>query len=127
MKRKDLEKIVFSKYRNGDGPAKIHGDQHNGRPLNTVKRCFKMISETSAIELLNSLGYLRTIRTPAATEKVKHRMNRSECSPENDRMNSVSLGQVFLGFLRRISNVISVTSNLIRAIHCSDKRRDDRM
>jgi len=37
MKSKDLQKIVFSKYQNGDGPTKIHRDLSGGLSLNTIK------------------------------------------------------------------------------------------
>ena len=76
MKSKDLQKIVFSKYQNGDGPTKIHRDLSGGLSFNTVKRWCKMIKESGAIELFNSPGRPRIIRTPGAIEKVEHRMNR---------------------------------------------------
>ncbi len=78
MKSKDLQKIVFSKFQNGDGPTKIYRDLSGGLSLETVKRWCKMIQENGAIELLNSSGRPRIIRTSGVIQKVKNRMNRKK-------------------------------------------------
>jgi hypothetical protein len=44
MKSKGLQKIVFSKYQNGDG-LKIHRDLSGGLSSNTVKIWWKTIKE----------------------------------------------------------------------------------
>ena len=75
MKSKDLQKIVFSKRQNGDGPTKIFRDLSGGLCLRTVERCCKMIDETGSINLSSPTGCPRIIRTPAAIRKVKHRLN----------------------------------------------------
>ena len=74
MKSKDLQKIVLSKYQNGDGPTKIFRDLGGGLCLKTVKRWCKMIDETGSINLAPSIGGSRTIRTVGAIQKVKNRM-----------------------------------------------------
>jgi hypothetical protein len=38
MKSKDLQKIVLSKYQNGDGPIKIFRDLNGGLCLETINR-----------------------------------------------------------------------------------------
>ncbi len=74
MKSKDLQKIVLSKYQNGDGLTKILRDLSGGPCLKTVKRWCKMIDETGSINLSPSTGGSRTIRTAGAIQKVKNRM-----------------------------------------------------
>ena len=38
MESKDLQKIVLSKYQNGDTPTEIHRDLNGGIGLSTIKR-----------------------------------------------------------------------------------------
>ena len=76
MKSKDLPKIVVSKYQNGEGPTKIYRDLSGGLSSKTVKRWCKMIKENGNIELLNSPGRPRIVRTPGAIRKVKDRVMR---------------------------------------------------
>ena len=38
MKSKDLQKVVLSKYQNGDNPTKIYRDLNGGIGLRTIKR-----------------------------------------------------------------------------------------
>ena len=73
MKSKDLQNIVFSKYRNGDGPTKIFYDLARGLSLVTIKRWCKMIDTTGSIDLVYSSGHPRTVRTPEAIKNVKLR------------------------------------------------------
>jgi inhibitor of nuclear factor kappa-B kinase subunit alpha len=74
MKNKDLQKIVFSKYQNGDGPTKIFRDLGGGLCLKTIKRWCKMIDQTGSINLSSPSGCSRIIRTATAIQKVKNRM-----------------------------------------------------
>ncbi len=74
MKSKDLQKIVLSKYKNGDGPTKIFRDLNGGLCLETINRWCKMSRETGFIELAHRTGCLRIIRTPSVIQKVKNRM-----------------------------------------------------
>ncbi|CAF4548167.1 unnamed protein product, partial [Rotaria sp. Silwood2] len=71
MKSKDLQKVVFSKYENGDYPTKIFRDLNGALRLNTIKRWCKMIDETGSINLTTVPGRPRTIRTKSAINKVK--------------------------------------------------------
>ena len=82
MKNKDLQKIVFSRYQNGDGPTKIYGDLSGSLYLKTIKRWCQMIDDNGAIELSNAPRRPRIIRTPEIIQKVINRMNRkkSVCS-----------------------------------------------
>ena len=73
MESKDLQNIVFSKYRNGDGPTKIFHDLSEGLSLETIKRWCKMKDTNGSIDLVYSSGRPRTIRTPEAIKKVKVR------------------------------------------------------
>lgn len=74
-KSKDLQKIVFSKRQNGEGPTKIYRDLSGGLSLKTVNRWCKMIDETGSINISNPPGCPRIIRTPGNVQKVKDRMN----------------------------------------------------
>ena len=51
MKRKDLQKIGFCKYENGDGPTKMRRDLNGALGLNTIKRWYKMIRNNGSIQL----------------------------------------------------------------------------
>ena len=78
MKSKDLQKVVFSKFQNGDRPTKIFKDLSGVLSLETVKRWCKMIRETGAIELSSPPGRPRIIRTPGTIQKVKNRLKRKK-------------------------------------------------
>lgn len=78
MKSKDLQKVVFSKFQNGDRPTKIFKDLSGVLSLETVKRWCKMIKETGAIELSSPPGRPRIIRTPGTIQKVKNRLKRKK-------------------------------------------------
>ena len=75
MKSKDLQKIVRSKYQNGDNsPTKTYRGLGGGLRLKTVKRWCKTIDRTGTIHLSPSTSGLRTIQTVGAIQKVKNRM-----------------------------------------------------
>lgn len=75
MKSKDIQKIVFSKRTNGDGPTKIFRDLSGGLSLKTVKRWCKMIDDTGSINLSSPTGRPRIIHTPSTIQKVKNRLS----------------------------------------------------
>ena len=76
MKSKDLQKLVLSKYENGDGTTKIFRDLNGAISLSTIERWYRRIREVGYIDLVNPLRCSRTIRTKAAIQKVKRRLNR---------------------------------------------------
>ena len=78
MKSKDVRKIVLSKYENGDNPAKIFRDLNGAVSHITIKRWFKLISETGSIELSTSPGRPRTVRSTTAIRKVKNRLKQKK-------------------------------------------------
>ena len=47
MKNKDIQKVVKTKYENGDGPAKIYRDLAEAVSLPTIKLWIKIINITS--------------------------------------------------------------------------------
>jgi hypothetical protein len=84
MKSKDIQKVVKTKYENGDGPAKIYRDSAGAISLPTIKLWIKMINTTGSITLSSSPGCPRTVRTKAAFVKVKNRLNKkNECLHQN--------------------------------------------
>lgn len=78
MKSKDLQKLVLSKYENGDGPKKIFRDLNGAMGLRTIERWCKMIRETGSIDLSKSPGGPRTVRTKETIQKAKRKMNRTK-------------------------------------------------
>ena len=76
MKSKDLQRLVFSKYDNGDGTTKIFRDLNGAISLSTIERCCKRICKVGAIDLVDPRDCSRTIRTKAAIQKIKRRLNR---------------------------------------------------
>ena len=76
MKSKDMQKLVLSKYDNGEGPSKIF--QHlNGTVSPVTIKCWcKMVGEIGTTQLSKSPGRLRTVRTNKSIRKVKTRLNR---------------------------------------------------
>ena len=78
MKSKDLQKLVLSKYEEGEGPSEIFRHLNGVLCLRTVKRWCKMIRETGSIELSKSSGRSPTIRTKESIKKVKHCLNRKK-------------------------------------------------
>ena len=63
MKSKDIQKVVKTKYENGDGPAKIYGDLAGTVSLPTIKLWIKMINTAGSITLSSPPGCSRTVRT----------------------------------------------------------------
>ena len=76
MKSKDLQKLVLSKYDNGDGTTKIFRHLNGASSLATIERWFRRIREVGTIDLVNPRGCSRTIRTKATIQKIKRRLNR---------------------------------------------------
>jgi transposase len=75
MKSKDLRKVVFWKYEDGDGPTKILRDLNGSLGLNTIKRWCKTIRDTGSIQLSTSPGAPRFARTSKTIQKVKHKLD----------------------------------------------------
>ena len=78
MKSKDIQKVVKTKYENGDGPAKIYRDLAGAVSLPTIKLWIKMINIAGSITLSSPPGCSRTVRTRAAIVKVKKRLNQKK-------------------------------------------------
>ena len=76
MKSKDLRNIVLSKYQNGDAPTKISRDLNDGISLVTVKRWCQMIHRTGSIELSDTHGGPRIVRSKENILKVKNHLRR---------------------------------------------------
>ena len=76
MKNKELQKLVLSKYDNGDGTTKIFRDLNGAISLSTIERWCRKILEVGTIDLVNPRRCSRTIRTKAAIQKIKRRLNR---------------------------------------------------
>ena len=70
MKRKDLQKLVFSKYGNDDGITKIFQDLNGAIHLLRIEWCCRRICEVSTIDLINPRGCSRTIRTKAVVQMM---------------------------------------------------------
>ena len=73
MKSKDLQKVVLSKYQNGDNPTKIYRDLNGGIGLR-IKRCCQMIHQSGSIKLSSQAGARRFARTKGNMQKVEHRL-----------------------------------------------------
>ena len=56
MKSKDLQKIVLSKYQNGDTTTKMYRDFNGGIGLRTIERWCQMIRQSGSITLSSPLG-----------------------------------------------------------------------
>ena len=78
MKSKDLQKVVLSKYQNGDNPTKIHRDLNGGIGLRTIKRWCQMIRQSGSIKLSSPPGGPRFARTKGNIQKIKHRLRRKK-------------------------------------------------
>ena len=76
MKSKDLQKLVLSKYENGEGTTKIFQHFNGIVSLSTVERWCRGIRESGSINLSKPRGRPRTIRTKGAIQKVKARSRR---------------------------------------------------
>ena len=78
MKSQDLQRVVFSKYQDGDRPTKIYRDLNRAIGLSTIERWCKSIRESDSIKLTNPPGRPRTIRTKGAIQKIKQRLTRQK-------------------------------------------------
>ena len=63
MKSKDIQKLVLSKYTNGDSATKISDDLKGALSRTTVFQWCRMIRNTGAIQLSAPLGGPRMVRT----------------------------------------------------------------
>ena len=97
MKSKDLQKVVLSKYHNGDTPTKIHGDLNGGIGLRTIKRWCQRIRQSGSIKSSSAPGSPRFARTKGNIQKVKHRLRRKKSvyQLENYRWSLVFPREVF--------------------------------
>ena len=73
MKSKDLHKVVLSKYEAGQTPKNIFQDLNGVVSYRTVKRWYKMIWKTGAIDLSKPSGCHRTVHTKAVIQKIKRK------------------------------------------------------
>ena len=89
MKSKDVQNIVLSKRKNGEGPSKIFRDLNGAVALSTIKRWCQMISRTGTIDLSTSTGRPRTARTRNNIQKVKDRLKRKK--PVSSRKLAIEL------------------------------------
>ena len=78
MKSKDIQKVVKTKYENGDELAKIYRDLAGAVSLLTIKLWIKMINTTGSIILLSLPGCPRTVHTKGAVVKIKKRPNQKK-------------------------------------------------
>ena len=78
MKSKDLQKVVLSKYQNGDNPAKIYRDLNGGIGLRTIERWCQMIRRFGSVKMSSLPGGPRFARTKGNIQKVKHRLRRKK-------------------------------------------------
>ena len=78
MKSKDVQKVIKTKYENGDGSARIYRDLAGALSLPTIELWIKMTNTTGSITLSSPPGYPRTVRTKAAIVKVKNRRNQKK-------------------------------------------------
>jgi hypothetical protein len=69
MKSKDLQKVVLSKYKNGDSPPMMFRHLNGAVDLRTIGRRCKMIRETGSIDLSSPIGRPRVVRTEKMIEK----------------------------------------------------------
>jgi transposase len=76
MKSKDLQRMVFSKYQDGDRTTKIYRVLNRAIGLSTIERWCKSIRESSSIKLTSPPGRPRTIRTKGSIQKMKQRLTR---------------------------------------------------
>ncbi|CAF1315268.1 unnamed protein product [Rotaria sp. Silwood1] len=74
MKSKDLQKVVLSKYENGDSPTMIFRHLNGAIGLRTIERWCKLIRETGSINLSSPTGCPRIARAKGMIKKVKNRL-----------------------------------------------------
>ena len=78
MKSKDIQKVVKTKYENGDSPTKIYRDLTAAISLPTIKLWIKVMNTTGSIALSSPSDCPRTVRTKATIVKVKSRLNQKK-------------------------------------------------
>ena len=78
LKSQDIQKVVKTKYENGDGPAQIYRDLAEAVSFPTIKLWIKMMNTTGSTILSSSPGYPRTVRIKAAIVKVENRLNQKK-------------------------------------------------
>ena len=78
MKSKDIEKVVKTKYENGDDSIKIYCDLTGAVSLPTIKLWIKLMNTTGSIILSSSPSCSRKVRTKAAIIKIKNCLNRKK-------------------------------------------------
>ena len=76
MKSKDVQKVVLSKYEKDDRTTKIFQDLNGTISPSTTERWCRGIRQSGSINLPESPGCSRIIRTKGAIEKVKTLLNR---------------------------------------------------
>ena len=75
MKSKDIQKLVLSKYKNGDNATQISHDLKGALSRTTVFEWCRMIRTTGSIQLSTPPGCHRLVRTKKMIQKVKRRLN----------------------------------------------------
>ena len=83
MKSKGLQKLVLSKYQNGDGPLKIFADIKGVIGFRTINWWCQMIRQTGSIELKYPSGGPRSVRTNANIQKIRSYLKRKFFHLEN--------------------------------------------
>ena len=78
MRSKDLQKLVLSKYKNGDRPTVIFRHLNGAIGLRTVERGCKIIRETGSIDLSKLSRRPCVIRTKGMIQKIKNRLKRKK-------------------------------------------------
>ena len=68
---KDLKKVVFCRYEEGDGPTRTFPDSDGCIGLNIIKRQGKMIRDIGSIQLLVLPGGLHFARISKTIQEVK--------------------------------------------------------
>ena len=93
MKSKDLQKLVLSKYDNGDETTKIFPNLNDAISFSTIERWCRRIREVGTIDLVNLRGCSRTNRTNAAIQKIKRRLNRRKSLFSRKLAHELSISQ----------------------------------
>ena len=78
MKSKDLQKVVLSKYQNGDNPTKMYHDLNGRIDLRTIERWCQMIRRSGSVKLSSPPAGSLFARTKGNIQKVKHRLRRKK-------------------------------------------------
>ena len=78
MKSKNIQKVVKTKYENGDGLAKVYRDLAGAVSLPTIKLWIKMMNTTGSITLSSPPGCPRTVRTKTTIVKIKNRFDQKK-------------------------------------------------